>query len=101
MTSRTKQVKPEPGLIQPEFILGVAGVMTFGVEKHGEYDYLDSHRLSEYYNKALRHLLAFWSGQDNDPETKLSHLCHAGANMNIMFHLLNKHPDRDDRETSP
>ena len=100
MSAKKQSVKPEPVLVQPEFILGVAGVMTFGVDKHGEYDYLDSHSLSEYYNKAMRHLLAFWSGQDNDPETGLSHLFHAAANLNIMFHLLNKHPDRDDRDTT-
>lgn len=34
------------------------------------------------YAALMRHLSAWWEGQDNDPESGLSHLAHAG------FHIL-------------
>jgi hypothetical protein len=40
---------------------------------------------STYYDAAMRHLMAWWDGQTNDPETGLPHLAHAAANLCILL----------------
>ena len=41
-------------------------------------------RASVYYDACLRHLTAWWEGQDNDPDSGLSHLTKALACLVVM-----------------
>ena len=71
-------------LIPPESIKGVADVLTFGAKKYGERNWekgLDSSRI---FSAAQRHLWAWWSGEENDHESGLSHLHHAAANVMML-----------------
>ena len=94
----TTNSKVRVSLLSPEFILGTASAMQVGVDKYAQGDYLNGDKLSKYYEKVQRHVLAYWSGEDNDPESGLCHLYHAAADLNIMLEIIRKHPDRDDRE---
>ncbi len=56
----------------------IAEVLTFGASKYGANNWRRGARWGRYYAALLRHLFAWWRGQDLDPETGLSHLAHAG-----------------------
>jgi hypothetical protein len=54
--------------------------MMEGALKYGRHNYrVSGVRASVYYDAAIRHLTAFWEGQDMDPDSELSHLVKAIA----------------------
>lgn len=65
----------------PAEVLGEVGLaMLEGALKYGRSNYrVSGVRASVYYDAALRHLMAFWEGQDVDPDSELSHLVKAIA----------------------
>lgn len=89
--------KPMMGLLSPMWLEGVAKVLTFGANKYGAHNWRGGFNLSRPYSAALRHLNAWNSGEDLDPETGLSHLIHASACLMFCYELLNTKPELDDR----
>ena len=61
-------------------------VFTGGAEKYGRFNWRD-HAVSAtvYYDAAQRHLMAWFEGQDIDPESGISHLAHVMACCNILL----------------
>jgi len=61
-------------------------VFTMGAAKYGRFNWRE-HRVSSsvYYDAALRHLMAWFDGEDADPESGLPHLAHVMACMNIIL----------------
>jgi len=45
-----------------------------------------------YYDAAQRHLVAWWLGEEKDPESGLSHLAHAACNVLFLLALKAKSP---------
>jgi hypothetical protein len=74
----------------------VARVGTFGAGKYGERSWhgLSASRL---FGAALRHLWAWWRGEDLDPETGLPHLAHAGCCVLMLAEQMIDRPGSDDR----
>lgn len=64
-------------LIPVEAIEEIAKVLGFGAKKYGDRDWEKGLSWSRYYGAALRHLTAWWGGEDKDSETGLSHVAHA------------------------
>lgn len=64
----------------PEALKGVAAVSSYGEQKYERYNYLKGAPASESVSSLLRHLLAWHTGEDNDSESKLSHLAHVAWN---------------------
>jgi len=63
--------------------LGVA--MLEGALKYGRHNYRAvGVRTSVYYDAALRHLTAFWEGQDIDPDSGLPHIVKAMACLTVL-----------------
>jgi hypothetical protein len=78
----TGAVKADGGKVRVDLIpvhplLLTAEVLTFGARKYADRNWEKGFDWSRIYGAALRHLLAWWSGEDNDPETGISHLGHA------------------------
>lgn len=70
---------PAPVLLE----LGLA--MAEGARKYGRHNYrVTGVRTSVYYDAAMRHLFAFWEGQDVDPDSGLSHLVKAMACLTVL-----------------
>jgi hypothetical protein len=68
---------------QPLMELGLA--MMEGARKYGRHNYrVAGIRASVYYDAALRHLMAWWEGEDIDPESGLSHLIKAMACLTVV-----------------
>ena len=53
--------------------------------------------VTEVYESLQRHLCAFIEGEDNDDESKLSHLGHAMCNLMFISWILIFKPEYDDR----
>lgn len=80
-TDKPEGVKHDEGkarmdLVPPEAIAAMAHVLTFGADKYGERNWELGMRWSRPYAALLRHLLAWWGGEDEDPETGMSHMWH-------------------------
>lgn len=73
--------KPRFSLIEPNFALELAKVLTMGAEKYGPEDWKTTDNAHRRYLDALhRHLNAFERGEMDDPESGQSHLIHVAAN---------------------
>lgn len=75
-------------LLIPEFIKGVADVMTGGAQKYSEWNYLHLER-ERIIDAHHRHMNAYQRGEENDPETGLSHLFHATCCLQMLWALDN------------
>ncbi len=90
------QKKPRMDLIPSVALYELAKVLTFGADKYGDNNWKDGIEFSRLYAAALRHLLAYKSGETIDPESKISHLSHALCNISfLVWHSANR-PDLDD-----
>ena len=84
------QDKPKFSLIPQRALEFVARVLTFGANKYGTRNWVNTEDLSaRYTDAALRHINAYLRGQKNDQETGLPHLSHAVASL--MFVIEHEH----------
>jgi hypothetical protein len=61
-------------------------VMSMGRAKYGRFNWrANAVSATVYYDAALRHLMAWFEGEDLDPESGLPHLAHAMACMTILL----------------
>ena len=80
--------KPRYSLIPPEAMRGVAEVLTFGAEKYEPNSWQKVEHAEERYLDALmRHIEAYRSGEQLDPESGLHHLKHAACNIAFLIHF--------------
>jgi len=78
--------KPPLHLIPPVALVAEAGVFKLGARKYGPYNWRENTVSSSIYQgAAMRHLLAWWDGEDADPESGESHLAHARACLGILI----------------
>lgn len=85
-------------LLPPDALLAIADVLTFGAAKYGDRNWETGLRFGRLYAAALRHLLAWWSGEELDPETGKPHLAHAACCVTMLLALTERGMSRlDDR----
>lgn len=75
----------------------LAKVLTFGAQKYADRNWEKGLSWMSCYASAERHLNAFASGEDFDPESGLLHLEHAMTNMAFIIEYYRTHPELDDR----
>jgi hypothetical protein len=76
----------------------VGQVLTFGKKKYAAHNWRKGIQISRLMAACLRHVLAFNSGEDFDPETGLSHLYHASCCLMFASELIEtKREEVDDR----
>ena len=84
--------------IPPIAIILEGEVMRGGGAKYGEFNWAEAGVVaSVYYDAMMRHLLAWYTGEDNDPEDNISHLAHVRACCAILLdcqHIGNMEDDR-------
>lgn len=72
--------KPMPRLLPPSALLAIARVLTFGAKKYSPDNWKHvAGAKDRYLDAMLRHILAYNSGEVNDPESGENHLAHAGC----------------------
>lgn len=86
-------------LLPVDPMLDVANVFGFGARKYFANSYRQGETVawSRTYGSILRHLFAFWNGEDLDPESGLPHLAHAGTQLFILMEHVKHNADKDDR----
>ena len=106
-TGGVKGSKPERmDLIPWDAVKVISRVYNYGASKYedpdiGPHNWRRGYRWSLSYAALMRHITAWWEGEDNDPESGHSHLAHAAWHCLtlIWFTLHNK--GKDDRWKTP
>ena len=79
-------------------MLEVGLAMLEGARKYGRHNYRAvGVRGSVYYDAALRHLMAWWEGEDIDPGSGLSHIAKATACLMVLRDSMIRENWVDDR----
>jgi hypothetical protein len=81
----------------PEALRGVARVTAYGEKKYARFNYLKGAPASQSIDCALRHLLAWYNGEDKDAESGLNHLDHFAWNAMRLADEMQRRPELDDR----
>jgi len=73
-------------LVPPVAIAHEAMAFKDGAEKYGPYNWRE-HAISAsvYYSAAMRHLAAWWDGEDKAPDSRVHHLGHARACLALLL----------------
>ena len=72
-------------LVPVEAIEEIARVLTFGSQKYGDRNWEKGIKYGRVFAACMRHLWAWWGGEEKDKESGLHHLAHAGC---CVFFLL-------------
>lgn len=97
---RYNEGKVQWSLVSFKDIEEIPRVLEFGAKKYSRDNWKKGMPVTEMCDSLLRHVIAFASGEDIDPESGLSHLGHIGCNIMFINHTLKNHPEKDDRNSS-
>jgi hypothetical protein len=85
-------------LVPPDAIEAMAEVLAYGANKYTERNWELEAPVSVPYASLMRHLQSWWSGENNDSESNLSHLYHVIMNAAMLIRYA-KNEENDDRPT--
>jgi len=71
-------------LIPPEALFALSEILTLGEKKYSGRNWEQGMDWGRVFAGIMRHLWAWWGGQDKDPETRRSHLWHALAGITFL-----------------
>ena len=96
---RFNQGKLPMRLIPVCWIRGLAEILQFGSIKYSDRNWELGMKWSLPYECAMRHLLAWFNGERNDPESNLHHLLHAAWNClaGYFYEHMGRYSEFDDR----
>ena len=79
--------KLEWDLLPIEPVEEIIRVLMYGKQKYSKDNWKKvPESKTRYYNALMRHITAWQKGEKFDPETKLSHLSHAGCCLLFLLH---------------
>jgi hypothetical protein len=84
-------------LLPPELLTAVAEILTFGAQKYADRNWELGMAWSRPFGALMRHMWAWWGGQEKDPETGKSHLWHAGCCIAFLIAYEARKTGKDDR----
>lgn len=83
--------KPAMELVDLSFMLNIARVLTYGLNKYGKDSWKNvPDGFDRYRGAILRHLTALSAGELMDNETGLPHTAHIGANAMFLEYFINQ-----------
>ena len=98
ITGGEKGVKPARyGLIPTYPLEQLARLYGYGAKKYADRNWERGYEWSKSYDALQRHVNAFWSGEDIDPESGLPHLASAVFHCFALMEWGKTHPELDDR----
>ena len=97
VTRHFDQGKPDLSQLVPETLLEEARVFDFGAVKYGRDNWKDGTEWHRVFASLMRHALAFWGGEDLDPESGLHHLAHVRVNSAFLMYWQAHERGTDDR----
>ena len=84
-------------LLPTEALEELSKVYAFGAKKYAAHNWRKGMLWSRLFGACLRHLFAWWRGEDKDSESGLSHLIHASFCVLTLLDFERSHPEKDDR----
>ena len=84
-------------LLPAPALFAIAEVFNYGAKKYAAHNWRKGYEWSLNYAAMQRHLWAFWNGENNDPESGLPHLAHAGFHTMALLTFMEEHPEFDNR----
>lgn len=90
------QNKPRMDLLDPQWLEGVARILTFGAEKYAAHNWRQGIEYSRLLAATQRHLNEFAQGFVKDPESGESHLLHAACNLMMLYNMVVTRPELND-----
>jgi len=84
-------------LLPPEALQSVVKVYTFGAKKYSPRNWEKGILWSRIFSGIMRHMWAWYRGEDLDPETGLPHTAHATFGCLALLQYMNTKTDFDDR----
>lgn len=95
-------VRKVPFSTVPARVVAEVGLaMLEGSRKYGRHNYrVAGVRASVYYDALLRHMTAWWEGEDIDPESGISHVVKAAACLFVLRDAMTNDKLTDDRPPS-
>lgn len=85
-------------LLPPEFIFGVANILTHGAKKYAARNWEMGMSWSRPFGGAMRHLWKWWGGEKLDPDSGMPHLWHAACNLAFLIAYEERGVGTDDRK---
>lgn len=85
------------GALDPASLTEIGKVAGFGAIKYARYNFAKGYRWSLSYDALQRHLMAFWGGENLDPESGLPHLAHAAWHCLTLLTFSLRGKGTDDR----
>ena len=91
--------KPQLSLVleAPNALRGVARVLEFGAKKYDRSNWKRGLPYTEITDSLLRHMLAFFEGEELDAESGLPHTDHIATNALFLSEMRVHKPECDDR----
>jgi len=89
--------KPRYDLLAPEFLDGVAIILSFGAEKYGDRNWEGGLAWGRVFGACMRHMWAWWGGERCDKESGYNHLWHAACCIMFLIAYEAREVGEDDR----
>lgn len=97
-TGAKKARNPQRGsLAPPNALLELFAHYDKGSVKYGDHNWRGGMPWSWNYDALMRHLLAFWNGEDIDAETGSKHITAVAWHAIALSTYMDEHPELDDR----
>lgn len=92
-------IRKAPMSTVPANVMAEVGVaMLEGAAKYGRHNYrVAGVRASVYYDGVMRHLMAWWEGEDIDPDSGMSHIVKAITSLAVLRDAMHQSMWADDR----
>ena len=94
---RLNQGKLRWSLVSFKALEPLVEVLMFGANKYSDWNWYKGLKYTETCDSLQRHLNSFLQGQDNDEESKLSHVGHIMCNAMFLSYMFMFRKDLDDR----
>lgn len=89
--------KPRMSLMPFNALMEISKVFTYGAKKYSSDNWRDGMRHRRMCDALLRHISAWLEGEDNDEESGLPHLAHAGCCLLMLLGMVLDKSGEDDR----
>ncbi len=79
----------------------IVNIYTYGANKYDDNNWRSGIQWGRIFSASMRHMWAFWRGEDFDPESGLPHLAHAAFGCLTLLEYMETHRELDDRVKAP
>lgn len=89
--------KRQWSLVDFKSLESMVEVLEFGANKYERFNWYKGMPVTELSESLLRHMFAFLSGEDKDPESGIDHLGHVMCNAMFLSYIMREKSQYDDR----